>query len=774
MAFLTERSDRMLFPTPADGATVGISPPGLAWLPDEAAADYRVEIHTERGGRVYEQVVGSDPVHLPDQVLAPGDYTWDVAALDADGTETARRGAQRFTIAEGVPGLPWTDPEILLSRVPEGHPRLLYLKADMPAVRASLNTARRRSWAQCREAAERALDTPAPAYPTYHLNDDPTVCRLEYRDYYRTFTRSIDVALIDLSVAFLMSRKARYADAAKHILLTVADWPTDDADVTSVNAKWGDEPGLHLARCAHHAYDWLYEALSDDERRKVLKMCEDRAWQAHRRLVHRHNYLTRPGESHAGRLIAYLSEMAIVMAGESEGATTWLDYSLKALTTFYPHWAGSEGGWAEGIGYGTSYNTIYLPALEGLRTACGFDLWQRPFFQKVRHFFFYCSALHGEMKPFGDGAERGGPGTDGKQLANLMAHHAHRFQDAHAGWWVNHVPNFDGFSGERALMFEDELPEQTPEDIPNARVFRGVGWAGLHSDLSDPENDTCMVFKSSPYGSVSHSHADQNAFAILKGGKALAIPSGYYGPAYGQPHHAECTRSTRANNCILVNGEGQVIREAKASGRIVRFEDHPGWTHLVGDAAPAYMGRLTRCERNILFLRPGLFLVLDDVATPGEATYQWMLHALEKMELGENRIVSHREGATLDVRLACPAGLKLSQTDAFDTPYNAGIPEQFHDNRANHWHVTAETEAKVKASRIGAAMGVYGPGEAFDLAVFEHDGWLGASARGDFGEVEGWLQLVDGASGPNGFGDRVVKGGAKLCGRDRDGDVFAR
>ena len=45
MKFLTKRTnDAMLFPRPADGEQVQISPPGLAWLPAEGACDYRVEI----------------------------------------------------------------------------------------------------------------------------------------------------------------------------------------------------------------------------------------------------------------------------------------------------------------------------------------------------------------------------------------------------------------------------------------------------------------------------------------------------------------------------------------------------------------------------------------------------------------------------------------------------------------------------------------------------------------------------------------------------------
>jgi len=46
MKFLTEKTkDGMLFPTPIDGSVVNISPPGLAWLPAEGAAGYRVEIY---------------------------------------------------------------------------------------------------------------------------------------------------------------------------------------------------------------------------------------------------------------------------------------------------------------------------------------------------------------------------------------------------------------------------------------------------------------------------------------------------------------------------------------------------------------------------------------------------------------------------------------------------------------------------------------------------------------------------------------------------------
>ncbi len=774
MEFLKERKEGMLFPYPKDGETVLISPPGFAWLPAENASSYRIVVRSIKGDKIYEKEVGSDPEHLPDEVFKSGEYTWDVIAIDKNEREIDR-GEKSFSIVKNCKKLPWIDPKKLLLRAPSSHPKLLYLQKELPAIRETLNTTRKQAWTQCVEAADRALKTPAPQYPTYQKLKDPTASRLEYKNYYRELTKYLDEALIDLSIAYLITTDAKYAKAAKRILMEIVSWPTDDADVTSVSSKWGDEPGLHIAKCLHRAYDWLYDSLDKNERAVVLQACESRAWQIYRRLKDRQNFLTYPGESHAGRLIAYLAEMAIVMAGETTGAEEWLEYSLRALLTIYPHWGGSDGGWAEGIDYGKDYNSIYIPAFEGLRIACNYNLWKRPFFENIRKFFFYCSTPTAEIQPFGDGSDRPGPGVDGQKIASLVSYHAHLYEDPYAEWWARKISSYKGIKGELALIFEDGFSAKKPADLQNSRSFPEIGWAGLHSDISDPDNDTFLLFKSSPYGSVSHSHADQNSFAIMKGGKALAIPSGYYGPLYGTQHHAEWTRSTKANNCVLVNGEGQIIRSSKSNGHMVDFLDDNEFTYVHGDALPAYEGKLLRSDRHILYLRPGVFLMLDDLQAPDDSKYQWMLHALEKMKIvGSNQIRSQRKGAILDVYLSCPQGLSITQTDQFDTPYNAGIPEQFHKDVPNQWHITAETTIKSKASRIGAVMIVSDSKELYEVKTLAHKGWYGVQVRGNFGEVEGWVQTLPNSSGPSDFDDKVTSGKAIICGRATDNKVFSR
>lgn len=378
-------------------------------------------------------------------------------------------------------------------------------------------------------------------------------------------------------------------------------------------------------------------------------------------------------------------------------------------------------------------------------------------------------------------------------FAAFLNLHAERFNDPTSRWWAEQLPLPETYEYYPVVPLIPEGSRESvslPQDMPQAACFEGVGWCAMHSDIADLDNDIFLLFKSSPFGTVSHSHGDQNAFHISVGGRALAIASGYYGPVYGMPHHAKWTRSTKANNAILVNGEGQVLRDFTATGRITTYENGKSITYVAGEAAPAYKGLLKRYDRHILFVRPGLFVMLDDLQAPEESNFQWMFHALDKIDIDESNqsLISRHKGAWLDIRLFNSSNMPLtfSQTDQFDIPYYEGVPEIYKDKMTdywhetyereivNQWHLTAGTTELLNNLRIAAIIHV-GVGEGVDqIDWLTAEGWQGARIHYLDGDAEVWAQLTENAALPrtlNAFKDQIEKD-AVLIGlwRPSDGD----
>lgn len=757
-----------LFPKPQDNYIAQINPPGFSWLPIDTAISYRLKVINEKSRKT---VLNVDDIHdnvfVPRDILPPADYTWTVEAFGKQGEVLARRRPYHLTIPAVLIEQPFPDIESLLASVPDKHPRLIFLRDQLPQIQATLASKRKNAWKRLKATADACLNIPTPDPPEYDKYDrekEYTLRRLEYKHSYRGLRVAIDKALQSLSLAWLMTSDKKYAEAAKRILLEVATW--DPAGITSVQHSGFDEVGLSLARCTHRAYDWLYDALSEDERALVRQNCIERARDTFERVGINRPFHRRPGSSHDGRLIAYLGEQAIVLKGEApnEEVQRWLDYSLTAFMTVFPHWGGQDGGWAEGMDYGPRYNMIYTPWIEALRAVSDIDLWQRPFMRKVRQFFIYCARPNAERRPFGDGAEIGLL-KDSRRTVGLAAFlnlHAERFNDPLSRWWAEQLPlpeNYEHYPVVPMIPEKSEEATLPSKDIPQAACFNGVGWCAMHSDISDLDNNVFLLFKSSPFGTISHSHGDQNAFHISVGGRALAIASGYYGPVYGMPHHAEWTRSTKANNAILVNGKGQIVRDFTATGRIAAYQNGSKITYVAGEAAPSYKGLLKRCDRHIVFVRPGLFIMLDDLEAPDLSTFQWMFHTLEKIELNENKqsLSSQHRGAWLDIRLfnSSTDPLSFSQTDQFDVPYYEGVPEiykakmtdywpeTYKKDVVNQWHFTASTSEPRKKLRISAIMLAGLGNEHPQIDYLTAEGWKGARVKTAEGIAEVWGQLIE-------------------------------
>lgn len=656
MEFPRIRPNGASYVRPREAEAVDITPPGFCWwrAAERGACRYRLVVERD-GAEHYVSPLTPDPIHVPDVLFPPGPYTWTVQAVADDGSVGAITEPRTFTVNEDVPEQPWVDPQALLDRVPREHPRVFFLASQLDLVRGTLSTTRAVAFDELRRVADESLSIEPIPEPDYDRITDPAERRLAYQACFQ-FTRKVhDRGMRSTALMYLLTGDRKYGDHARALIVDAAGW--DPEGISSILAPYGDEVGLGLLRVGAEVYDWLHDLFTDDERRKVADMVGARADQMVRQLE-KNDYTYMPEGSHNGRLPPFLLEHAVALA-EDPRAAGWVEYALKIIGTNFPHWAGQDGGWAQGVPYGMSYNSRDVMPFHAWHNATGHDIWLKPFYQKLPWFFYYVVSPVGEIMPFGDTEHSP---VRPSQARTLLYYHGLRLSDTRLRRWAEQVESPDGVPSDPrssarldpfpGILVEDRLEAPRGANPPNDRAFRGVGWGVLHSDITAPKSDLMVLLRSSPYGGVSHGHASQNDIAIMKGGRALICAGGERFPHHGTPFHNEYAQQSISHNCILVDGVGAVNRDGNRGGRLVDFETHDRIGYVSGEAENAY-DDLTRWRRHLIMVRPSVLILVDDIAAKKRARIQWLLHAWHRFDIDEStqRIVSTRGGATLSGRL---------------------------------------------------------------------------------------------------------------------------
>jgi len=706
--------------SPADGEASGTNPPAFVWLPHEGVESWRLQYSPSADFDDADTVTVTDlgkTIHVPRETLEPGDWHWRYGFDGEDGP--AYSNTRSFVVPSDATDFPFPDMDSVLARIPDTRPRAYFSPGDVQAIRA--NEGGQFDWLvkPVVRAAERVLDEDAPLF------EEPkpwTEYGADWRDVYndnwrrmRPYTRGME----ECARAYLFTGDARFAAEAKRRLLHFMTWDVDGPS----SVYWPTELGMDIGEHAPRTFDWIYDTLTEEERALCIEVLGKRIRQIN--AMHRGRpFEAQPFSSHPGRMIGFAVEGSLILAHEVEDARDWLAYTLEVLWSVYPAWGDHDGGWHEGIGYWGSYMRR-MTQVVALLDRLGIPLKDKPFFRNTGDFGLYAAYPNRQTRAFGDGYESGIGGGYG-QLMYLLGS---LYDNPHYRWYagqLNTVP-----SGPAAFsIWKTNIEASAPADIPQSKAFFDVGWVAMHSDMANPDDNVFFLMQSSPRGAISHNHANQNAFVLEAYGEALAISSGYY-HTYGNPHHRDWVWHTKAHNGILVNGEGQTIRSPASRGRLVEHIEEGGWAYALGDATEAYGGRLDKALRHVLFLRPNVIVMVDElVASEEPSTYQWLLHAYEEMKLDESaqRVEVSRGEANLRVHFLTPEAMAFSQTTGWDPPVerpDAGPPQ---------FHFTASTGDPSESARIVTVMTVYRDGEEdklpTDIALVDTDDGTAVSIDG--------------------------------------------
>ncbi|MEW6753026.1 MAG: heparinase II/III family protein [Candidatus Latescibacterota bacterium] len=429
------------------------------------------------------------------------------------------------------------------------------------------------------------------------------------------------------------------------------------------------------------------------------------------------------------KILCYL-RVAYATWGENPRARDFRDYALltlyegKVLPVLLEFGAG--GGWTEGAWYQRHSVWHLVEGLELARRCEGYDGFQRAprfFYQRMAH-----DLAQSYPTPGADGTLRfphGGDGGDAYWWGDESVRHARTVLGQYwrgselARFVANQrpagplpparIPNF---------LYEEEPDEPLPmRTFPTAHVAAGIGT--VHARSGWEGDATYFRFECSSFW-CNHQHYDAGHFEVFRG-EPLVTESGEY--VWGGPHAVNWYVRTVAHNCILVyqpgeeswprmrdggqtppaNDGGQAQRweriahtlddwEAEPAYRracLTAYDNQSGYLYVAGDCTAAYSpSKLSRWTRQIVFLRPHTFVVLDRVAStrPGyEKT--WVLHMRGEPQI-DGPVVTTRHAGRLTVQTLLPQAARIAKVEGYGYRGQAFEAERDHHSEAsNRWRL---------------------------------------------------------------------------------------
>jgi len=707
---------RQLSYSPEDGSTVNINPPPFVWVPVQPVTNnfiYIIQISKDKEFK--SNVITRRGINIStyalDESLEPGEWYWrygveggkgewfwkygmEKGVNDYDTYPTINPGknlyskARKFTLSPEAKSMVFPGINNIMKSITHSRPRLFILRDELGAYRlrakyGDLKQLTSEMKEMCEEHIGEALIAEVPATDSIlkFLKTPDAKVGAKYQDETCHFSRYYMNMMEKFGTLYLLTGDERYGEEAKRRIIHFFSW--DPLGPTSYYAN--NEAAMWMLYKGVTSYDWTYDLFSAEEREKVEKPMRFRLNTLYEILKDITVYHSNNFQSHPARMCSFLAEGAICFADKWPETREWLNYTMTVFWNIYPTWGKDDGGWHEGPGYYDLYGMVGLHSIVAIKKATGIDLTEKEFFKNTPYYFIYTNPPYAKMSPFGDLQHLPPSNTSpeyelqnrGEMLYNLSS----LMNNPYARWYAEATGSGAGKNILGVVLKNDRIIAKSPSDLPQARYFPGVGLVSLHTELGSAANDIHFLFHSDPYGAISHSRPDQNAFTLEAFGEALAIASGYY-PWWNSEHAQKWSYETRCSNSITIDGQkGQAFQDADANGKIVTFESNDMYDYTLGDATKAYKGSLTKFLRHVVHIKPGVFVLFDELEAPKPVKYEWWLHSLSEMNIdGNNKVINIAQGdARLKVLFLEAGKLDFQQIKGFpDAPPEHGEPDHFH------------------------------------------------------------------------------------------------
>ncbi|HBT93350.1 MAG TPA: hypothetical protein DEB23_03620, partial [Chitinophagaceae bacterium] len=518
-------------PSPSNGESPKFNSPSFQW-PAKKNATYRVRISTSKkfDQALIEKTNITFAIFNPHQQLTQGKWYWQYKInqenwnpIDSFEINTSTRIFPTVSIAK------------IINNIPATHPRVLINKSEINDFR--LNASKTKEALAIIKEANKILTTPIPkeggALPKYQGKDkfeNEKIASLASKWSGRKVQETLNI----FSQAYILTGDEKYFKIAKLWMLEVATWDPMGPSHTNNFADGGIMSSLAIG------LDSFWDLLTESERLLIKKNVSTRADQFYKLWINQVE--ARSSSMHVWQHIMHnLLETALALKGEHPTAENWIEYVYELWIAQSPKMAEEDGAWINGSAYFgmNALSLIDIPSI--FKKLSGVDFMTAPWFKNNPTWLIYSFPPNSTSDGFGNDGERYKfPWINYAGYTDALARLTN---NPSAAWYANAVAKSEGKeiaddAEFRWFRIRDAIKKTTAlksAPIKQDAFFPEVGVGYMHTNVQDTKNDLMLSLRSSPFGPMSHTHADHNTFNIAYGGKRLFYNTGYR-PAMGDPH----------------------------------------------------------------------------------------------------------------------------------------------------------------------------------------------------------------------------------------------
>lgn len=684
-------------PYPQDYHTIYVNPCPLL-VPEEMKKSDFIQFSLSRDkGFNDSSTIMSKPLrwHMynPHKKLERGRWYWRFRGVNQDGSVMSWSKTYSFDINDNIPVFVTPEYDLFKKNLPKGKNRIYCFLQD------GLDTARKKMRnnpdfemmiTESREALGMDFSTDTQPY-----RKENTIYK--YTDYLHT--------------AYTMLQLEKYADKMVANVRCLLNSNVDNRVIAS------DFAAGELAYIFSCTYDACYDKFTQTERDSIAGIVGIIFEKYMPHIIgHKENHIF---DNHFWQFtLRRFLQASLVFHEINPLAAEYLEYCYELWTARAPASGfNRDGNWHNGTSYfsANAVSLFYVPALFSYVTKT--DFFAHPWYKNAGIGLAY-SWLPGSMSVgFGDGHENMNPTP--LRIRSAFADLLARVRgDQYASWYSSlnkrYLTEYETRLYRLAMNLE-RPSDSLPSDAPKALWLKDSGEMIANSDINNLDKNLCLSFRSSPFGSGSHTHSNQNAFNLHYKGVPVYRAIGHY-MNFADPHNLLSYRNTRAYNTILVNGIGQPF-SIKAYGNIVRMFNGDNISYALGDASEAYYGiseypmwqsnfksnnleqspengfgktPLKKYRRHIFLLHPDKVVIYDELEADSAVRWDWLLHSYVKFDIEGNKLITYNKehDFTSVAHMFCEQKAAIDQTDKYIAPPNINLSVRGEDF-SNKWTLTS-------------------------------------------------------------------------------------